>query len=843
MKSRQISGKKAFENVLHKCFRKIRIVKKKEKNNADKLLLERVNLKKEIKSSNIDENMKEKIRERIKQIEDEIGEEVTVENHNVVLETLKQLGDGYNLNGSGRRNLWRLLKNRFPKNTPAMPVAKKDSQGKLVTNHNELKRLYLKTYKNRMRNRPMKEDLLDLKDLKNDLFELRLKLATRKKSEPWTLEDLEKALKALKKDKARDPNGWANELFKDGVAGRHLKLSLLKFLNRMRDKNEIPDFVRLADVSTIYKGKGSKSDLINDRGIFVVTILRSILMRLIYLDYYSMLDESMSDSQVGARKAKNVRNHLWIVNGIISDVLSSKSKTPIDIQIFDYKQCFDTLWLQECLNDMYSAGLDDEKFALLYNVNKKVKIAVKTPVGLTERKVIENVITQGDVFGPMFCSKQVDTFGQECMNESKYTYMYRGEVEIPPLSMVDDLLSVTECGFKTSMAHAYLTFKTDSKKLQFGSQKCKKLHVGKICENFKCQTLKVDKWEEFEIRNEETGIDEIEDVCKEKEIMEEKTEEKYLGDVISTDGRNIKNVKARVAKGKGIVNRIVTILDGIPFGKFYFEIAAILRNSLLVSSMLFNTEAWYNVTKPELELLETVDLQFLRSVLKVPKSTPKEILYLEMGCVPFRDLIRKRRISFLHYILNENQNSMLYKFLMCQMKNQKPKDWISQVIKDLKDLKIDLEVEDLKKMKKSKLKRMLNKTVEEKAFEELQHKKEGHSKVMNLKYSTLKMQNYLKANDINQEEVLMIFKMRSRMADVKTNFRNKNETLECDLCNNENESQRHVLECEEILKQKKEYGQQPKYEEILEDNVKNQAEIAKLFIENLKIRKQINEIT
>ena len=133
--------------------------------------------------------------------------------------------------------------------------------------------------------------------------------------------------------------------------------------------------------------------------------------------------------------------------------------------------------------------------------------------------------------------------------------------------------------------------------------------------------MKVDNWKEIEIRNEETGIDEVEDVCQGKEIMEEKTEEKYLGDVISSDGRNIKNVKARVAKGKGIVSRIVTILDGIPFGKFYFEIAAILRNSLLVSSMLFNTEAWYNITKPELELLETVDLQFLRSVLKVPKYT------------------------------------------------------------------------------------------------------------------------------------------------------------------------------------------------------------------------------
>ena len=29
--------------------------------------------------------------------------------------------------------------------------------------------------------------------------------------------------------------------------------------------------------------------------------------------------------------------------------------------------------------------------------------------------------------------------------------MYRGEVEIPPLSMVDDVLFVSDCGFKTSM--------------------------------------------------------------------------------------------------------------------------------------------------------------------------------------------------------------------------------------------------------------------------------------------------------------------------------------------------------------------------------------------------------
>jgi hypothetical protein len=33
-------------------------------------------------------------------------------------------------------------------------------------------------------------------------------------------------------------------------------------------------------------------------------------------------------------------------------------------------------------------------------------------------------------------------------------------VEIPPLSMVDDVLCVAECGFKTSMAHGYMKMKT-----------------------------------------------------------------------------------------------------------------------------------------------------------------------------------------------------------------------------------------------------------------------------------------------------------------------------------------------------------------------------------------------
>ena len=80
--------------------------------------------------------------------------------------------------------------------------------------------------------------------------------------------------------------------------------------------------------------------------------------------------------------------------------------------------------------------------------------------------------------------------------------------------------------------------------------------------------------------------------------------------------------------------------------------------------------------------------------------------------------------------------------------------------------------------------------------------KQSYSKVMDVKHENLKMQNYLKSNKftISQNEAEEIFKLRSRMMDVKLNFRGMHETLECDICNEEDGSQKHLLECSEILK-------------------------------------------
>ena len=94
-----------------------------------------------------------------------------------------------------------------------------------------------------------------------------------------------------------------------------------------------------------YKLKGNKSDFNSYRGIFRVPIFRTILDRLIYNDQYEVIDEALSDSNVGARKNRNVRDNIFVLNAITNSVINGNSE-PIDIQVFDIEKCFDALWVQ-----------------------------------------------------------------------------------------------------------------------------------------------------------------------------------------------------------------------------------------------------------------------------------------------------------------------------------------------------------------------------------------------------------------------------------------------------------------------------------------------------------------
>ena len=151
--------------------------------------------------------------------------------------------------------------------------------------------------------------------------------------------------------------------------------------NNVKTQILVPEFVTSTDITCIYKNKEEKSDLDNDRGIFGVSKIRSIIEKLIYEEDYETIDDNMSDSNVGGRRKRNIRDNLFVIYACINHAIRNNIK--LDIQFYDLAKCFDAMWKEETMNDLYDAGMQDRNFALVSLMNDKCKVKVKTPVGDT----------------------------------------------------------------------------------------------------------------------------------------------------------------------------------------------------------------------------------------------------------------------------------------------------------------------------------------------------------------------------------------------------------------------------------------------------------------------------
>ena len=145
-----------------------------------------------------------------------------------------------------------------------------------------------------------------------------------------------------------------------------------------------------------------------------------------------------------------------------------------------------------------------------------------------------------------------------------------------------------------------------------------------------------------------------------------------------------------------------TLLVEIMAGKEYFIIGILLRNSCLVSSMVFNCEAWYGLSIKQIKLLEKEAEKLMRKICDCPSKTPIDLLYLELGLLPLRFIIQSRRLSFLKYILNQEEKSLIKQVFKEQTRNPLKSDRVKVVEKDLRKLKIELTKEEITCMSKNR---------------------------------------------------------------------------------------------------------------------------------------------
>ena len=86
--------------------------------------------------------------------------------------------------------------------------------------------------------------------------------------------------------------------------------------------------------------------------------------------------------------------------------------------------------------------------------------------------------------------------------------------------------------------------------------------------------------------------------------------------------------------------------------------------------MMTNMEVWYGVSKADVEELAILDRILLRNILRLPRSTPTEFLYLETVCLNIGMILKMRRVNYLQYLLKSEEEKMLSQFFRTQSSSQ-----------------------------------------------------------------------------------------------------------------------------------------------------------------------------
>ena len=87
-------------------------------------------------------------------------------------------------------------------------------------------------------------------------------------------------------------------------------------------------------------------------------------------------------------------------------------------------------------------------------------------------------------------------FGKELIKENaSFLYKYKGYVPVGILGQIDDIIGVSEAGYKAHQLNSSLNVKTADKYLQFGRDKCGAMVVGKKQDIFHIPNMHTDTWD------------------------------------------------------------------------------------------------------------------------------------------------------------------------------------------------------------------------------------------------------------------------------------------------------------------------------------------------------------
>ncbi len=612
-----------------------------------------------------------------------------------------------------------------------------NENGEIVEKREEILEVYESFYKNLLTTRPG-ETALEIES--EEVVEITLRamelLASCQETEDVEVEMVQKIIGSLKNKKAKDVNGWKNEFIKHG--GEEMEKSIIKIASIVDRTHTTPEEWDKLKIKSIHK-KGPKTLMKNKRGLFITNLISKVYERII--KERNKGRSKLSPMQTGGTEGLSTIDLTMVVLAVIERNNYLGKATMITFA--DVEKCFDKIWLDDGLKDLWKSGMNVRDCIALKRMNEVAKATVETPLGPTGEITLTNTVRQGTVNGPVICGATMDT-----INEGGYNVVghYGPTLEIGIGAYVDDLESagssvvanntIRNCGLME-----------DRKKVTFNND------VGKS------GVLVIN----------EKGIGNGAITAKVKKgRFKEVIEHKLLGTWLDKTGRFKINIIKRKQKLRYMISSTKRTANTRTMGKLAMNARLLVMEIVLIPSFLYNIEAFATFTNEELTLLENIQAKMLRDLLEVPISTPYLPLLLETGMWTMEGRVDYKKLMLYHHIINSPDERLLKNLIVTQTKMNREGTWYHTITLILQKYRLaNVDIENIKKSTWKKLvKTEIKKTMERVIREGCSKMKKGRT-VANDKFEK---KEYLTNTTV--EESKRITKMRLHMNQFPCNYGN-----------------------------------------------------------------------
>ena len=537
----------------------------------------------------------------------------------------------------------------------------------------------------------------------------------------------------------------------------------------------IPNEWNKGQITSLWKGKGDKEKLENHRGITTSSAIGTIIESII--DKRIASNVRYTQAQGGGKKRVSTFDHLFLTRAIID--IAIKQKRPVFLTFYDVAKAYDNANNNDMLNVLWERGLKGKSWRILHNLSKDLTAQVKTRYGLTDEFQMEIGGRQGSrLTGRMF-SKMMDVLAEECLAEGVGIKLSQ-ELTIATLLWVDDVLTLAE-GEKEQkeMLNKVDIFATKHK-LKWGQSKCNVMRVGTHP-----QVSTNTTWTLGTMPIEETKT------------------YKYLGDIISNNGKNKENIEARQKKTQATTVSINSFGATEVLRKIETKVLLELHDKITLPGLLTNAESW-SLLKGETEKLEMIELQALKHLFDLPIHMPTPAIIFSFGTIITRYQIEKKRLIYLHKLLKRRDTN--WTRMMLEILNTLKIGWAKTINQSLRDLKLPTDYQTIRCYSINQWKTTVHQQIETKNTQTLLeqcYKNENGEKRRKTKTAhiidELTQQDYTRGlrtefRTCNRQETKTIMIARFRMLECGINFKGTMSEI-CKHCSTLDDENHRLNEC------------------------------------------------